>query len=328
MKKVIALTMGDPSGISTEITIKAWKSKKVENPFFLIHDPDYVKNIAKKMGKSIKIRVISSVDEASKYFSNSLPIMPIEISKKTKLGIPDKSNVESILKSINLAVDLVKKKQVMAIVTNPISKDIISLKNKNFSGHTEYLQKKDKSKSCAMMMINNYTKIIPLTIHLPLKDVSKNINSKTIKDVATVINHSLKKDFRIQKPKIAVSGLNPHSGDGGLLGVEEKKIIYPTIVKLRAQKIDINGPFAADSLFRKHNLESYDAFLCMYHDQALIPAKLLSFEKTVNYTAGLSFIRTSPDHGTGFDISNKFVASCTSLVEAINMASKIAGKRY
>ena len=138
MKKVIALTMGDPSGISTEITIKAWKSKKVENPFFIIHDPDYVKNIAMKMGKSINIRVISSVDEASKYFSNYLPIMPIEISKKTKLGIPDKSNVESILKSINLAVDLVKKKQVMAIVTNPISKDIISLKNKNFSGHTEY----------------------------------------------------------------------------------------------------------------------------------------------------------------------------------------------
>ena len=254
--------------------------------------------------------------------------MPIEISKKTKLGTPDKSNVESILKSINLAVDFVKKKQVMAIVTNPISKDIISLKNKNFSGHTEYLQKKDKSKSCAMIMINKYTKIIPLTTHLPLKDVSKNINSKKINNVATVINNSLKKDFRIQKPKIAISGLNPHSGDGGLLGNEEKKIIHPTILKLRAQKIDINGPFAADSLFRKHNLESYDAFLCMYHDQALIPAKLLSFEKTVNYTAGLSFIRTSPDHGTGFDISNKFLASCTSLVEAINMASKIASKRY
>ena len=200
MKKVIALTMGDPSGISTEITIKAWKSKKVKNPFFLIHDPDYVKNVAKKMGKSLNIRVISSVDEASKYFSKSLPIMPIEISKKTKLGKPDKSNVESILKSINLAVDLVKKKQVTAIVTNPICKDTISLKKKISAG-IQVSTKKDKSKSCAMMMVNKYTKIIPLTTHLPLKDVSKNINFKKINNVATVINHSLKKILELKNQK-------------------------------------------------------------------------------------------------------------------------------
>mgnify|MGYP001193978277 CR=1 FL=1 len=328
MAKVIALTMGDPSGISTEISIKAWKSKKSKKPFFIIHDPEYVEKVAEKMGINLNIKAISNIDDVTKHYNNYLPIMPIKVSKKTRLGKPNNENVESILKSINLGFELAKKKQVMAMVTNPICKDTIALNKKNFSGHTEYLQEKDKSKSCAMMMVNKYIKIIPLTTHLALKDVPKQITSKKITEVTNVIISSLKEDFNIKNPKVAISGLNPHSGDGGLLGKEEIKIIQPTIANLRSKKLNVQGPFPADSIFRKNNLSNYDAFLCMYHDQALIPAKLLSFEKTVNYTAGLTFTRTSPDHGTGFDISNKFIASCASLIEAINMAVKIARNKY
>ena len=326
-KNLVVLTMGDPSGIGTEITIKSWKSKKIKTPFFVIHDPLYVEKIIKKMGVKVKIKIIDHPKDALKCFKNYLPVFAIKIDKKTKLGFPNKKNSRSILESINKAVYFVKNGDATSMVTNPISKEIINKIQKNFKGHTEYLAKKDKQKSFCMMMINSKIKAVPLTTHLPLKKVSQNISEKLILETSQLIHKTLKKDFKKGNPKIAITGLNPHSGDKGVIGDEEKKIIIPAITKCKKRKIRINGPISADSAFISSNLKTYDAFLCMYHDQALIAAKVIDFEKTVNYTAGLSYVRTSPDHGTGYDISKKFIASESSLISAINASISISKNR-
>ncbi len=326
-KNLVVLTMGDPSGIGTEITIKSWKSKKIKTPFFVIHDPLYVEKIIKKMGVKVKIKIIDHPKDALKCFKNYLPVFAIKIDKKTKLGFPNKKNSRSILESINKAVYFVKNGDATSMVTNPISKEIINKIQKNFKGHTEYLAKKDNQKSFCMMMINSKIKAVPLTTHLPLKKVSQNITEKLIVETSQLIHKTLKKDFKKGNPKIAITGLNPHSGDKGVIGDEEKKIIIPAIAKCKKRKIRINGPISADSAFISSNLKTYDAFLCMYHDQALIAAKVIDFEKTVNYTAGLSYVRTSPDHGTGYDISKKFIASESSLISAINASISISKNR-
>ena len=326
-KNLVVLTMGDPSGIGTEITIKSWKSKKIKTPFFVIHDPLYVEKIIKKMGVKVKIKIIDHPKDALKCFKNYLPVFAIKIDKKTKLGFPNKKNSRSILESINKAVYFVKNGDATSMVTNPISKEIINKIQKNFKGHTEYLAKKDMQKSFCMMMINSKIKAVPLTTHLPLKKVSQNISEKLIVETIQLIHKTLKKDFKKGNPKIAITGLNPHSGDKGVIGDEEKRIIIPAIKKCKKRKIRINGPISADSAFISSNLKTYDAFLCMYHDQALIAAKVIDFENTVNYTAGLSYVRTSPDHGTGFDISKKFIANETSLISAINNSILISKNR-
>jgi 4-hydroxythreonine-4-phosphate dehydrogenase len=320
-KKLVAVTMGDPSGVSTEIIIKSWK--KTANTFFVIHDPDYIKKVANKFKTKVKIKTISRPEEAHEVFKKFLPVLPIKIDKDTKLGKPNHKNSKNIFNSIDLAVKLAKKKEVSGIVTSPISKEVLSKFKKNFSGHTEYLAKSDKKKQFGMMLLNKKLRVVPFTTHVPLKNVHKYIKQKPLFDAIKLLNNSLKKNFGIKKPKIAVTGLNPHSGDGGLLGNEEQKIILPVIKKIKKSGISISGPLSPDSAFQQKNLKFFDAFLCMYHDQALIPVKTIDFENTINYTLGLSFVRTSPDHGTGYDIANKFIANETSLITAINYAAKI-----
>ena len=326
-KNLVVLTMGDPSGIGTEISVRSWKSKKTKSPFFIIHDPRYVEKVIKKMGIKVKIKIIDHPKEALKYYKKYLPVFPIEIDKKTKLGSPNKKNAKSILKSINKAVFFVKNGDASSIVTNPISKEIVNKIQKNFKGHTEYLAKKDKQKNFCMMMINDQIKVVPLTTHLPLNKVSQSISVKLIVRISLLIHRTFKNDFGISNPKIAITGLNPHSGDKGVIGQEEKKIIIPAIKQCKKRKMNIDGPISADSAFIKKNLKSHDAFLCMYHAQALIAAKVIDFEHTVNYTAGLSYVRTSPDHGTGYDIATKFIANETSLISAINSSILISKNR-
>ena len=319
-KKLVAVTMGDPSGVSTEIIIKSWK--KTANTFFVIHDPDYIKQVANKLKTKVKIKIISKPKEAHEVYKKFLPVLPIKIDKDTKLGKPNHKNSEKIFYSIDHAVELAKKKEVSGIVTCPISKEVLSKFKKNFSGHTEYLAKLDEKKQFGMMLLNKKLRVVPFTTHIPLKNVHKYIKQKPLTDAIKLLNNSLKKNFDIKKPKIAVTGLNPHSGDGGLLGNEEQKIILPVIKKIKKSGISISGPLPPDSAFQQKNLKFFDAFLCMYHDQALIPVKTIDFENTINYTLGLSFVRTSPDHGTGYDIANKFIANETSLITAINYAAK------
>ena len=322
-KKLVAVTMGDPSGISTEIIIKSWKSKKLISPFFVIHDPDYISKIANQLGLKIRVRVISKPDEAFNLFKRCLPVIPIKIEANTKLGKPNHKNSKYIFQSIDLAVKFAKTKKVSGIVTSPISKEVLSKFRKNFVGHTEYLSNLDKKTNFGMMLLNKKLKVVPFTTHISLKNVPKYIRRKPLIDKIKLLHDSLRRNFKIRNPKIAVTGLNPHSGDGGLLGSEENRIIIPAIKISRSKGIAVTGPLSADSAFQKKNLDLFDAFLCMYHDQALIPVKTIDFEKTINYTLGLSYIRTSPDHGTGYDIANKSIASEISLVEAINYAAKI-----
>ena len=324
---IIAVTMGDPTGVGTEIVIRA-KIKKTKKPnFFVIHDPDYVKKIIKKMKSKLKVREICSPSEVNKLPKNSLAVLPIKISKSTQLGKKNLSNIESILESIDLAVSLAKKGEIAAIVTNPINKDVIGKKVKNFRGHTEYLAKIDKSNDQLMVMMNKNLKTIPLTTHIPINKVSNKINKKNIIQAIINANKSLRKDFKIKKPRIAVTALNPHAGDGGLIGDDEKVKIQPAINYCKKKNILVEGPLPADSAFIKNNQNKYDIFICMFHDQALIPVKMISFDETVNYTAGLSFVRTSPDHGTGLDIAKKFIASPNSLIAAMKSALKIAETR-
>ena len=294
-KSLIAVTMGDPSGISTEITIKAWIKKNTNLRFFLIHDPVYVSRVIKKMKVGLKVQIIDNPSEALSVNKKYLPVIPIKIDAKTQLGERNYSNADAILQSIDMAIDFAKQKVISGIVTNPINKEVISKKLRRFKGHTEYLAKK--------------------------------INKKNITKSILNVDQTLKKDFGVRKPKIAVSGLNPHSGDGGILGKEEIIKIIPAINACKKKGINVSGPYPADSLFRDSNIKKFDSFICMYHDQALIPIKVIDFHKTINYTAGLSFVRTSPDHGTGLDIAKKFVASCDSLLAAIGMATAIAKNR-
>ena len=324
---IIAVTMGDPSGVGTEIAIRA-KIKKIKKPnFFIIHDPDFVKKIIKKMKSKLKVREINSPSEVKKLPKNYLAVLPIKISKSTQLGKKNLSNTKSILKSIDLAVKLAKNGEVAAIVTNPINKDVIGKKVKNFRGHTEYLAKKDRTNDQLMVMMNKNMKTIPLTTHIAVNKVSSKINKKNIIKAIINANLSLRNDFKIKKPRIAVTALNPHAGDGGLIGDDEMVKILPAINYCKKKKISVEGPLPADSAFIKNNQNKYDIFICMFHDQALIPVKMISFDETVNYTAGLSFVRTSPDHGTGLDIAKKFIASPNSLIAALKSASKIAQAR-
>ena len=304
-KNLIAVTMGDPSGISTEITIKAWIKKNTNLKFFLIHDPVYVSRVIKKMKVGLKVQIINNPSEA------------LSVNKKY---LPNYSNAGAILQSIDMAIDFAKQKVISGIVTNPINKEVIAKKLMRFKGHTEYLAKKDKKSNELMFLLNKKMKVIPVTTHIALKDVAKKINKKNITKSILNVDQTLKKDFGVRKPKIAVSGLNPHSGDGGILGKEEILKIIPAINECKKKGINVSGPYPADSLFRNSNIKKFDSFICMYHDQALIPIKVVDFDNTVNYTAGLSFVRTSPDHGTGLDIAKKFVASCDSLLTAIGLS--------
>ena len=322
-KKLIAVTIGDPSGISTEIIIKSWKSKKLLYPFFVIHDPDHIYKVAKKLGLKVQIKIILHPDEAHSVFKKYLPVIPLKIESNTTLGKPNDKNSKHVFRSIDLAVKFAKQKKVSGIVTSPISKEELSKVKKNFTGHTEYLARLDKSKNYGMMLLNKKLKVVPFTTHISLRNVSKYIKEEPLIKSIKLLNNSLKKNFGIKKPKIAVTGLNPHSGDGGLLGDEENKTIIPAIKKAKTKSIMVSGPLSADSAFQNKNLSLFDAFLCMYHDQALIPVKTIDFEKTINFTLGLSFIRTSPDHGTGYDIANKSIASEISLVSAINYAAEL-----
>lgn len=329
MKKTvqpIVVTMGDPSGVGVEITLKAWKNNKIKKPFFLIHDYAYVQSIVKKMKIKVPLKIINEPCQASKFYKKFLPIYHLEVHKNTQLGKPNKKNANVILKSIDIALRFIQDDQVSAMVTNPIAKDIVNLVSKNFSGHTEYLAKKSKSKNFCMMLMNTSIKVVPLTIHIPLKKVSHSISKKLITDTLKIINQSIKTDFGNKKPKILVTGLNPHAGENGLLGNEEKNIIAPAINSLK-KTMKVYGPISADSAFTIKNLKEYDVVLCMYHDQALIPIKTIDFYNTVNYTAGLKVVRTSPDHGTGFDIAKKFVANENSLVAAIKSAAEIKNNR-
>ena len=317
----IAISMGEPGGINIEIILKCIKKKL--RVFFLISDPDWAAKSIKALNSSTKINIVESIDNCLKGHLNILPT-----KNKVKFGFRKSydQNVPAIIESLNLSIKLAKKRKVAGIVTLPIMKKTLIINGFKYPGHTEYLGKVS-NKRPLMIMLNKTLKVATLTTHIPISQVPKKITKSNLEKTIKVYIKSLKLDFGISDPKVAVSSLNPHNGEEGKIGNEEIKIIKPTIDKLRKQGYKINGPKSADTMFHKEALKNIDANLCMFHDQALIPIKSSDFYGSINFTAGLPFIRTSPDHGTAFDIAGENKANSTSLANAINYINLIHNQR-
>ena len=319
----LVLTMGEPSGIAPEITIKAWRDRnKAGLPsFFVLGDPS--------LYADAPVTEIRAPEEAAAVFDTALPVLPVRLEKPVVTGVPDASHAAAVIESIDRAARFCRDGRARAVVTNPIQKS--SLQQSGlfvFPGHTEYLAHLDGGAAEPVMMLAaKDLRVVPLTIHIALKDVPAAITKESICCTVRTLHKALKKDFGISAPRIAVAGLNPHAGEGGAFGREEIETITPALGILRMEGIAVSGPHAADTLFHEEARAKYDAALCMYHDQALIPLKTLDFHGGVNVTLGLGFIRTSPDHGTALGIAGQGVANHQSLVQALLLADTLAKKR-
>ncbi|HJN23104.1 MAG TPA: 4-hydroxythreonine-4-phosphate dehydrogenase PdxA [Rhodospirillales bacterium] len=329
-EKPLALTMGEPAGVGAEIALKAWQGRNGDTPFFfLLDDPPRLRRLAEHLGLEISIRDIDSPAQAASVFFSCLPVLPHPLATDPVAGQPNPANANAVQGAIKTAVRLVLSGEVGAVVTNPIDKRCLHAAGFPFPGHTEFLAALSGTNSRALMMlVNPELRVVPVTVHLGLDQAIKKLSTRHIVETATVVEASLKRDFGIPKPRLAVAGLNPHAGEGGIMGGEEGAIIEPAVALLRQQGIDVFGPLSPDALFTVPARRRYDAAICMYHDQALIPVKAIGFDETVNVTLGLPFVRTSPGHGTALDIAGTGQANAASLVAALNMAAAMARRRH
>ncbi|RZP27572.1 MAG: 4-hydroxythreonine-4-phosphate dehydrogenase PdxA [Alphaproteobacteria bacterium] len=331
IKKRILITAGEPASISSEITIKAIKKLKKESnsELILITDPSLIKYELKNLNQLAELNILDKKLNFKDYKKDFINIIPIKLNEITIPGILNKKNSDFVLKSIKKSVDFLLQKKANAVVTNPINKFIMKSSNFKFNGHTEYLGHLSKfNKKPIMMLESEKLRVVPLTTHIPISSVSKKINTKMIIEKINILNNELINIYKIKNPKIYISGLNPHSGDGGKIGKEELTLIYPAIRKLKKLGLNVKGPFPGDTLFQKHKIKEYDVAVCMYHDQALIPIKTLYSGNIINTTLGLDFIRTSPDHGTALDIAGMKKANPNSLILAIKKAEDLIHKKY
>jgi 4-hydroxythreonine-4-phosphate dehydrogenase len=325
----LALTMGEPAGIGGEIALAAWlrRSGGVP-PFYLIDDPDRLARLARTLGWKVKLRPIDKPEQTASVFADALPVAPIGGSPAATPGRPAVKDAKLVLRAIENAVADAAAGRAAALVTNPINKDALYRAGFHHPGHTEYLAELAGSVQPAVMMLASAVlRVVPVTIHLALRDAIASLTTDAIVHAGRVADAALRQDFGIAAPVLAVAGLNPHAGENGGLGKEDIDIVAPAVAALRAAGIDAKGPLAADTMFHAAARQTYDAALCMYHDQALIPIKTIDFDGAVNVTLGLPFIRTSPDHGTAFDIAGKGVARPESLIAALRLAAEIAARR-
>lgn len=303
----IGITCGDINGIGPEITIKAIKNLRGDYKFYLIGP----KNIFLNLISKLKLEDYSNIEfvDLGKYSQN--------------LGSPTVMSGKLSLRAIYESLKLWDEKIIDVVVTAPISKEAISKAGSKFPGHTEIYASHFKTKNCVMMFLSNSFYAGLATIHIPIKDVPRVLNLELLENKISIVRKTLIQDFNIRSPKIAVLGLNPHAGESDLIGTEETQIIEPAIKKLSGNKFGIYGPFSSDGFFGRKDYKNYDCVFGMYHDQVLIPFKLLNFNNGVNFTAGLPIIRTSPDHGTAFNLAGKNLADHRSMLEAIKFAIKI-----
>ena len=329
MKLPLALTMGEPAGIGGEITVKAWTERAARSlpPFFVLDDPQRLAQLAETIGLRVPIRAIAAPEEAGAAFGRALPVLPITLARPVVAGKPDSGNAGAVIGAIVSAVDFVRAGRAAAIVTNPIQKETLYAAGFPHPGHTEFLAELAGGVVPVMMLICPSLRVVPVTVHRPLAEAIAALRSADIVTAGSIAAQALKRDFGIARPRLAVAGLNPHAGENGTLGREEIEIIAPAVAALKALGIETSGPAPADTLFHARARARYDAALCMYHDQALIPLKTIDFDCGVNITLGLPFIRTSPDHGTACDIAGKGLANPASLVAAIALAGELAQRR-
>lgn len=329
----LALTMGEPGGVGAEIAIKAWNALKDTGPsFLLIDDPGRIA----AMGAAVA-RIATPAD-AARDFAARLPVLPLpgDARVRTAFGEASPDNAAAVTASIEAAVAAALSGEAAAVVTNPIQKSALAAAGFAFPGHTEYLaalcdkapMPAGRKRGPVMMLAGDDLRTVPLTIHLPLREAPHVLTTRLIVEKAVIVAEALRHDFGIAAPRLAIAGLNPHAGEGGAMGSEERDIIAPAVTILREEHgIDAAGPLPADTMFHQAARARYDAALCMYHDQALIPIKTLAFFDAVNVTLGLPIIRTSPDHGTALDIAGKGLADASSLIAALRLAADMAARR-
>jgi 4-hydroxythreonine-4-phosphate dehydrogenase len=318
----IAVSIGEPSGISPEIAARAWDRLGARLPFFVIADPDHL------AGLGVTPVPIARPREAGHAALTGLPVLPHPFPAPAIPGRPAPENAAAVIEAIARGVDLVTRGEASALTTLPIHKKALQDgAGFRFPGHTEYLAALGGGCDVVMMLACDQLRVVPATIHIPLREVPTALTSDGLEKVIRITHAALRRDFGIENPRIAVAGLNPHAGEGGAMGQEEIARITPVIEALRAEGLALSGPHSADTMFHAAARTGYDVAVAMYHDQALIPIKTIDFAGGVNVTLGLPFIRTSPDHGTAFDIAGQGRADPTSFIAALEMARNMARAR-
>jgi 4-hydroxythreonine-4-phosphate dehydrogenase len=329
MAKPLALTSGEPAGIGPDITLAAWLRRAELNlpAFYVLGDGGLFRERAKTLGLDVRLAEVRPED-ALATFADALPVVATGKIATARPGQPDSSSADAAIASIRRAVDDVVAGRAGAVVTNPIAKSVLYRSGFRHPGHTEFLAELaaagGRAPQPVMMLWSPTLAVVPVTIHLSLRDAIAQLSGELIVSTVRIVAAGLKSRFGIARPRLALSGLNPHAGEDGSLGAEEQDIVTPAVNLLRAEGIDVRGPLPADTMFHEAARKTYDCAVCMYHDQALIPIKTLAFDEGVNVTLGLPFIRTSPDHGTAFDIAGSGRANPSSLIAALRLAARMA----
>jgi 4-hydroxythreonine-4-phosphate dehydrogenase len=328
----LALSLGDPAGIGPEIIVKAWHELRHGGPPFMVVG-DYQSLASASGGGGSILKQVIAPAEALAVFADALPVLDLPLRSPVVAGQPSSSAAPSIIQWIETAVGLALSGAVPGVVTAPIAKGPLYEAGFKFPGHTEFLgeltaaERFDGARGPVMMLIAGDLRVALVTVHTPLAKVSSSLSVEAIVNVGRVTADALRRDFGIARPRLAVAGLNPHAGEGGGIGREEIEIVVPAIDALHDLGIEVSGPYPADTLFPEAMRANYDAAICLYHDQALIPVKMLDFWGGVNVTLGLPIVRTSPDHGTAFDIAGRGLARPDSLIAAIRLADRLAQAR-
>jgi len=322
---LLALTMGEPGGIAAEITIAAWQALrgKQELVFFVIADADHLKSV----NRQCPVKVIENVFDAENAFPDGLPVLHMPLENQVITGTASPDHARQVIASIDTAVNLALSGQVGAVVTNPIQKQSLYQAGFTFQGHTDYIAdlatKEAHAANPVMMLSAKDLRTVPVSVHIALKDVASTLSKELIISQTMSTAQGLTRWFALPRPRIGVTGLNPHAGEGGAMGREEIEFIEPAIREMQGRGLDVTGPLPADTVFHDEARTNYDVIMCMYHDQALIPVKTLGFHDGVNTTLGLPFIRTSPDHGTALSLAGTGKANPSSLIAAIHQAASM-----
>ena len=328
-ERPLALTLGEPAGVGPDLTLEIWRRRFALDlpPFYLIGEPDFLAERARLLGLDVPFAVVEP-QAATAAFARALPVVPLGLTITAQPGKPDASSAPAAIASIRRAVSDVLSGRAAAVVTNPVAKNVLYRSGFAEPGHTEFLARLAEEATAkpvhpVMMLWSPELAVVPVTIHLPLREVAARVTTDLIVQTGRIVARDLAARFRIARPRLAVAGLNPHAGEDGALGEEDAAIVAPAVARLKADGIDARGPLPADTMFNERSRASYDVALCMYHDQALIPIKTLAFDHAVNVTLGLPFVRTSPDHGTAFDIAGKGTADPSSLIAALSLAARL-----
>jgi 4-hydroxythreonine-4-phosphate dehydrogenase len=331
-RRPLVVTQGDPAGIGPELTLQAWLRRRDDDlpPFAVLADPAHLAALAQALGWSVPVEA-AEIEEAGAVFDRALPVLSLPQRVEAHPGRPDPATAPATIASIETAVALTRTGRAAALVTNPIAKRVLYEAGFRHPGHTEFLASLAAEPGAepphpVMMLWSETMAVVPVTVHIPLRAVASALTTGLIVRTGRIVARDLQARFGIAAPRLALAGLNPHAGEGGSLGDEDERVVAPAVDALRRDGIAAEGPLPADTMFHARARERYDAALAMYHDQALIPIKTIAFDEAVNVTLGLPFVRTSPDHGTAFDIAGRGVARPGSLVAALRLAARLGAR--